>query len=225
MSNNKKNVAIVSSSDMTTVDNWSAAFWTLPTAKKENFDKTVSDEEYSIVAEYFHKVFPERGISTSLAKKIHDYLKLNYNRTTIEELFTKEEIAESEEIIVYAYNNAHFTLDKDRVNTFEEFLQKTKKKIILFDALKKKMSQEITNGPIVPGVSSSYCLNKENTERWQTAKEYLSFVNSQRKKVTFSAEERIQFNVVILHVVELAKQERDLEVSKLQARIARLNSL
>lgn len=73
-------ISIVSKENLDKADNWFAEFWTLPSAKEENFDITFSDTEYEVLGLYIHRVCKKErfGISSALLARISSYLKEAY---------------------------------------------------------------------------------------------------------------------------------------------------
>lgn len=79
-------IKIVQKNNIDKADNWSAEFWTLPSAEEKNFDISFTDTEYEILGLYISKVckIDKFGISSSLLLKISSYLKEAYvNKTGV----------------------------------------------------------------------------------------------------------------------------------------------
>lgn len=80
-------IAIVNSKNVSHAQNLSAEFWTLDSAKEENFNCILSEEEYELLGFYIGKIVNnvKFGISTNLLDKMYKYLKEKY----VEKIETK----------------------------------------------------------------------------------------------------------------------------------------
>jgi len=190
------------------LENLSAEFWCNPDAIPENFNKTLSNKEYSLISLYCGKILNNNsmGISLSLKNKIIGYLNYNFNQDYIDNFFTIDEEKVAQDTLVELYN-----LDSGLYSS----------PITSFNYTKIKSLNFFTGRKSTSSLSRQFDLDEDNCE---LAKSYLSFLDTQHKNslISFSMAEQKQVNVVLLGLSSLSKKELDIEINSLQRKIQRL---
>ena len=182
-------------------NNFSAAFWDDVNATPANFYKTLSDSDYKTVALYATKVINEHdvGISSHLKNKIVHYLKYLFTDNTINELFSDEEISLSVRVLQYIHCDLDPLINQSHSSMIE-------------------ISNILNSYSSILNYKKSSHFNEDDIEM---AKSYLKILHEKQKaeKSFFTKDERIQANIVMLKVIDIARRERLKEIEFLEKKI------